>query len=74
MLLTGLLMLVMPAVKYCSLVEAEGGLAVLDEILQHPQPYPRIKELASIVKANCLAHTSKNQWQDHLHQMLTLDG
>lgn len=39
--------------KYCSLVEAEGGLTLLEEIIHHENPYPRIKELATMVITQC---------------------
>ncbi|XP_037299962.1 protein zer-1 homolog isoform X2 [Manduca sexta] len=39
--------------KYCSLVEAEGGLKLLYELLNHPNPYEMIKKLACIVINNC---------------------
>ncbi|XP_063235168.1 protein zer-1 homolog isoform X2 [Bacillus rossius redtenbacheri] len=39
--------------KYCYLVEAEGGLALLSEIVQNEQPYARIKELALLVIRHC---------------------
>lgn len=39
--------------KYCSLVEAEGGIHLLEEIIQHEQPYARIKELAAMVVMHC---------------------
>ncbi|KAJ2954305.1 hypothetical protein O0L34_g2557 [Tuta absoluta] len=39
--------------KYCGLVEAEGGLALLNELLMHPSPYGLIKTLSCIVIDNC---------------------
>lgn len=39
--------------KYCSLVEAEGGIQILEEVLADDAPYPRIKELASLVIKHC---------------------
>lgn len=39
--------------KYCGLVEAEGGLALLKDLLTHPAPYEMIKDLACIVIGNC---------------------
>ncbi|CAK1588696.1 unnamed protein product [Parnassius mnemosyne] len=39
--------------KYCALVEAEGGLILLHELLKHPEPYDVIKELACVVINNC---------------------
>lgn len=41
------------AEKYCSLVESEGGLVLLQELVDHPTPPFRVKELASIVIDNC---------------------
>ena len=44
------------AAKYCSLVEQEGGLTLLEELLNSNAvvevPYPRVLELASIVREN----------------------
>lgn len=45
--------------KYCSLVESEGGLRLLKDLLNHPEPYDVIKELACIVINNCSQHTSR---------------
>lgn len=39
--------------KYCSLVESEGGLAILEEVLADPRPYQNIKDLAKIVIQKC---------------------
>nr|CAD7260997.1 unnamed protein product [Timema shepardi] len=39
--------------KYCFLLESEGGLTLLQEIIQHDQPYGQIKELAMMVIKNC---------------------
>lgn len=39
--------------KYCSLVEAEGGLTLLEEVMTHREPYLRIKELAAMVIEHC---------------------
>ncbi|KAJ8737239.1 hypothetical protein PYW07_000510 [Mythimna separata] len=39
--------------KYCTLVEAEGGLTLLNELLAHPRPYEHIKTLANVVITNC---------------------
>lgn len=39
--------------KYCSLVESEGGLILLQELIDHPSPPFRVKELAAIVIDNC---------------------
>ncbi|XP_067009020.1 protein zer-1 homolog isoform X2 [Anabrus simplex] len=44
--------------KYCSLVEAEGGIALLLEIIESDKPYARIKELATFV----IAHCQKNRY------------
>ncbi|KAF6200916.1 hypothetical protein GE061_005363, partial [Apolygus lucorum] len=42
--------------KYCSLVEAEGGVKILSEVIEDPKPYARIKDLASIVIQKCHDH------------------
>lgn len=39
--------------KYCTLVEEEGGLVLLEAILESPLPYARIKTLARIVIRQC---------------------
>ncbi|XP_028172761.1 protein zer-1 homolog isoform X1 [Ostrinia furnacalis] len=39
--------------KYCSLMESEGGLKLLSDLLVHPSPYKLIKDLARTVIANC---------------------
>ncbi|XP_032526410.2 protein zer-1 homolog [Danaus plexippus] len=43
--------------KYCGLVEAEGGLRLLNALLQHPGPYSMIKDLARLVIDNCARHS-----------------
>ncbi|XP_071445512.1 protein zer-1 homolog [Hetaerina americana] len=47
--------------KYCSLVEAEGGLALLKEVMTHGEPYPRIKELAAMVIEHCQQYSQQSQ-------------
>lgn len=47
--------------KYCTLVEAEGGTRLLYELISHPNPYSRIKELAATVLHNC--HNYKHSAQ-----------
>uniref|UniRef100_A0A6B2EK84 Protein zer-1 homolog n=1 Tax=Phlebotomus kandelakii TaxID=1109342 RepID=A0A6B2EK84_9DIPT len=49
--------------KYCRLVEAEHGIELLNELLVHKRPYPRINELARMVLDHC---AQNNQ--------MTLDG
>ncbi|XP_023710410.1 protein zer-1 homolog isoform X3 [Cryptotermes secundus] len=39
--------------RYCSLVESEGGIHILEEIIRNEKPYPRIKELAAMVIMHC---------------------
>ncbi|KAG0730508.1 Protein zer-1 [Chionoecetes opilio] len=39
--------------KYCSLVEEEGGIPLLQALLASPTPYSRIKNLAKIVIVQC---------------------
>ncbi|XP_045510406.1 protein zer-1 homolog [Colias croceus] len=46
--------------KYCNLVETEGGLNLLHELLRHRRPYATIKELAIIVINNCTRFTREN--------------
>lgn len=41
------------AEKYCSLVEEEGGIQLLQALLASPTPYSRIKILARIVIVQC---------------------
>jgi 4-hydroxy-3-methylbut-2-enyl diphosphate reductase IspH len=41
------------ATRYCSLVESEGGIHILEEIIHNEKPYARIKELAAMVIMNC---------------------
>ncbi|XP_026329372.1 protein zer-1 homolog [Hyposmocoma kahamanoa] len=38
--------------KYCGLLDAEGGLVQLKDLLTHPAPYEMIKDLACIVIGN----------------------
>ncbi|KAF5297204.1 hypothetical protein FQA39_LY12219 [Lamprigera yunnana] len=39
--------------KYCALIESEGGLALLQEVVNHPAPPARVKQLAATVHENC---------------------
>lgn len=39
--------------KYCELLEKEGGLELLKEIINHPAPPRSVKELAEIAINNC---------------------
>lgn len=51
--------------KYCRLIESEGGLELLEELINSntsPAPYAKILELASIVRENV------NCWQDLKNQ------
>lgn len=41
------------ASKYCSLVEKEGGLVLLQELIEHHLPPYCVKQLASMVIENC---------------------
>lgn len=50
--------IVISADKYCSLVEAEGGLKLLNELLLHPAPYKLIKDLARTVITNCARYAT----------------
>nr|CAD7454216.1 unnamed protein product [Timema tahoe] len=56
--------------KYCFLLESEGGLTLLQEIIQHDQPYGQIKELAMLVIKNCRQFREQGQ----LPQDAQLDG
>lgn len=42
--------------KYCELLEKEGGLELLREIINHPAPPLPVKELAEIAINNCLKY------------------
>ncbi|XP_075991413.1 protein zer-1 homolog isoform X2 [Anticarsia gemmatalis] len=46
--------------KYCNLVESEGGLRLLNELLARPTPYDLIKKLASIVINNCAKYAARD--------------
>ncbi len=72
------------AEKYCSLVEQEGGLSLLEEIInsndidqedetareggQASRPYPRVVELASMVRDNV------SKWRREKDAAEQLDG
>ncbi|RVE54314.1 hypothetical protein evm_001141 [Chilo suppressalis] len=45
--------------KYCSLVVAEGGLKLLNEVWCHRAPYKMIKDLAATVIMNCEAYRAR---------------
>ncbi|KAL0279693.1 UNVERIFIED_CONTAM: hypothetical protein PYX00_001192 [Menopon gallinae] len=45
--------------KYCSLVENDGGIPLLEEVIQSDTAYQRIKELAEMVINNCREHKQK---------------
>ncbi|XP_063374268.1 protein zer-1 homolog [Cydia amplana] len=45
--------------KYCGLVEAEGGLKLLVDLLNHPSPYELIKDLACTVIGNCARYANR---------------
>lgn len=45
--------------KYCGLVEAEGGLKLLVDLLNHPSPYEMIKDLACVVIGNCARYANR---------------
>jgi len=46
-------MICFTAAKYCFVVESEGGLELLEEVIKHPIPPNCVKELAAIVLENC---------------------
>ncbi|CAH1270971.1 ZER1 [Branchiostoma lanceolatum] len=39
--------------KYVQLLRDEGGIPLLEAILNNPQPYPRVRELVTMVLATC---------------------
>lgn len=39
--------------KYCRLVEQENGIQILTDLINHPRPYDRIKQLAHMVIDKC---------------------
>ncbi|KAJ8927908.1 hypothetical protein NQ314_019538 [Rhamnusium bicolor] len=49
--------------KYCALVEKEGGLHLLEDLIHHPSPPVAVKRLAAIVIENCRKF-QENGWQD----------
>ncbi|KAL1396531.1 hypothetical protein pipiens_002654 [Culex pipiens pipiens] len=56
--------------KYCLLVEKERGIELLQELIEHPQPYSRLKDLANMVLMHC------RNFNDSLDQCkkMELDG
>lgn len=59
------------AEKYCSLVESEGGLVLLQELIDHhSHPLLRVKELAAIVIENCRRYRE----QEEINSDTQLDG
>lgn len=51
--------------KYCNLVEKEGGLELLKQIISHPDPPPAIKALANEVIENCKKYKN-HDWPQEL--------
>lgn len=49
--------------KYCTLIEKENGLVLLQELIQHPKPPQSVKHLATIVLENCRRY-KENPWHD----------
>lgn len=49
------------AEKYCSLIEKEGGLILLQELIENSQPPLPVKNLASIVIENCRRY-KEQEW------------
>ncbi|KAL1424380.1 hypothetical protein MTO96_020172 [Rhipicephalus appendiculatus] len=47
-------------VKYCRLVREEGGLEMLEQLMQTPRPYPRIHELAKLIIYHCSNHQTEH--------------
>ncbi|KAK0181470.1 hypothetical protein PV327_003754 [Microctonus hyperodae] len=52
--------------KYCSLVEAEGGIEKLNKLLADDRPYNRIKSLALSVILNCSPDNPRGEQQEAL--------
>lgn len=50
------------AEKYCSLVETEGGLTLLQDILAHSEPPTTVKDLATMVLENCRVQSDPASW------------
>ena len=62
--------LVSIAEKYCSLIEEEGGLALLENLINSNSPpfsNYRIMELANIVRENV------TNWKERGHQVVAID-
>ncbi|KAG4081184.1 hypothetical protein HA402_014632 [Bradysia odoriphaga] len=61
--------------KYSRLVEEEHGLDLLLELLDHPLPYTRIKDLSQMVLDNCYRISRPTRKNNHqtMNQMI-LDG
>ncbi|CAH1179540.1 unnamed protein product [Phaedon cochleariae] len=57
--------------KYCVLVETEGGLHLLQEVIMHPLPPMRVKNLAAVVLENCRKF-KESGWQGIIDE--SLDG
>lgn len=51
------------AEKYCTLVEKEGGLQLLEDLIHHLSPPLAVKHLAAIVIENCKKF-QEHGWQD----------
>jgi Zyg-11 family protein len=49
------------AEKYCSLIEKEGGLVLLQELIEHPLPPLPVKNLAAMVIDNCKRY-KEQEW------------
>lgn len=56
--------------KYCALVESEGGLLLLQELIDHPSPPVKVKHLAMTVIQNCKQFKD----QDYIDADVHLDG
>jgi len=59
--------------KYCALIEQEGGLSLLEELINRnlptsQSPYTRVAELASVVRENVA------RWKQADEDSLHLDG
>ena len=63
--------------KYCRLVQDEGGLALIEEMLNHNSEtvttsQPRVRELAAVVRGNVLRWREKGGEGEENH--LEFDG
>ncbi|XP_075228919.1 protein zer-1 homolog [Lycorma delicatula] len=53
--------------KYCSLVESEGGIQILENVIADDAPYQRIKDLAAMVIDECRKYRERNHMEQQQH-------